>query len=256
MDVNCGGYLAKYAKLAVEKNKVSESEIDRALKNLFSIRMRLGLFNGDPRKLEYGDIAPDKVCSQKHRELALEAARAGIVLLKNADKLLPFSKTTTKSLAVIGPNANNATAYLGNYEGYPCKNFTILQALQTYVKHTTYHQGCNSVSCNVTMDEAINKAKEADYVVLVMGLDQTQERESHDRLNLGLPGNQESLVASVAEAANRPVVLVLLCGGPVDVSFATENRKIGSILWAGYPGEAGGVAVAETIFGDHNPGKN
>ncbi|KAI3460011.1 hypothetical protein Pfo_016674 [Paulownia fortunei] len=256
MDVNCGSYLRKYTGSAVAKKKVSELDIDRALGNLFSIRMRLGLFNGDPRKLEYGNIDPSQVCSQNHLDLALEAARSGIVLLKNDAGLLPFSKAETKSLAVIGPNANTSETFLGNYEGLPCEKITILQALEKYyVSSTKYHQGCNFVNCtSASIDEAVNIAKQVDHVVLVMGLDQTLEREKHDRVDLGLPGNQENLITSVAKASKRPVVLVLLCGGPVDVSFAKEDPKIGSILWAGYPGEAGGIAVAETLFGDHNPG--
>ncbi|CAA3025988.1 probable beta-D-xylosidase 7 [Olea europaea subsp. europaea] len=255
MDVNCGSYLMKYTKSAVEKKKVLESDIDRALNNLFLMRMRLGLFNGDPKKLEFGNIGPDHVCSQKHQDLALEAAKKGIVLLKNSANLLPFSKINAMSLTVIGPNANTSQTFLGNYEGFPCKNITVLQALQKYVNHTTYHEGCSFVNCtNAAIDKAVHLAKEADYVVLVMGLDQTQEREKHDRTDLELPGNQEILITSVAQAAKGPVILVLLCGGPVDISFAKGNPKIGSILWAGYPGEAGGTALAEIIFGDHNPG--
>ncbi|VAI60670.1 unnamed protein product [Triticum turgidum subsp. durum] len=94
----------------------------------------------------------------------------------------------------------------------------------------------------------------ADYVVLFMGLDQNQEREEVDRLELGLPGMQESLVNKVADAAKKPVILVLLCGGPVDVTFAKNNPKIGAIVWAGYPGQAGGIAIAQVLFGEHNPG--
>ncbi|PIN17002.1 Non-reducing end alpha-L-arabinofuranosidase [Handroanthus impetiginosus] len=256
MDVNCGSYLRKYTKSAVAKKKVSEVDIDRALENLFTIRMRLRLFDGDPRKLEFGNIDPTGVCSQTHLNLALEAARSSIVLLKNDDALLPFLKTKTKSLAVIGPNANTSERFLGNYEGFPCNKITILEAIERYnISSTKYHQGCNFVNCTAaSVYEAVEIAKQADYVILVVGLDQTSEREKHDRLDLGLPGFQENLVKSVAEAAKRPLVLVLLCGGPVDVSFAKENPKIGSILWAGYPGESGGIAVAETLFGDNNPG--
>ncbi|KAG6438176.1 hypothetical protein SASPL_103113 [Salvia splendens] len=93
-----------------------------------------------------------------------------------------------------------------------------------------------------------------DNVVLVKGLNQKHETEYKDREDLVLPGEQESLIMSVAKVAKKPVVLVLLCGGPVDVSFAKNEPKIGSILWAGYPGQAGGRAIAEIIFGDYNPG--
>ena len=255
MDVNCGTYLQDHTKSAIKKNKLPESQVDRALKNLFSVRMRLGLFNGNPAKQPFGNIGFNQVCSIKHQRLALDAARDGIVLLKNSDRLLPLSKAKTRSLAVIGPNANIPHTLLGNYEGPPCKTVTPLQALQKYVNNTRYHPGCNTVSCSSALiDEAVQIAKEADQVVLIMGLDQTEEREDFDRLDLLLPGKQKKLITSVARVAKKPVVLVLLCGGPVDVSFAKYDQNVGSILWAGYPGEAGGLALAEIIFGDHNPG--
>ncbi|XVE95337.1 hypothetical protein REPUB_Repub02eG0088300 [Reevesia pubescens] len=255
MDVNCGTYLKNYTKSAVEMRKLPISEIERALHNLFSVRMRLGLFNGNPVNQPFGNIGSDQACSQEHRNLALEAARNGIVLLKNTDKLLPLSKTKTTSLAVIGPNANSATTLVGNYAGPPCKPFTPLQGLQSYVKDTRYHPGCSAVNCSSPLTEqAVKIAKGADYVVLVMGLDQTQEREDHDRVDLVLPPKQQNLISSVARAAKNPVILVLLSGGPIDITFAKYDQHIGSIIWAGYPGEAGGLAVAEIIFGDHNPG--
>jgi len=86
-----------------------------------------------------------------------------------------------------------------------------------------------------------------------MGLSQDQEKEGLDRTSLLLPGKQQSLITAVASAAKRPVILVLLTGGPVDVTFAQSNPKIGAILWAGYPGQAGGLAIARVLFGDHNP---
>ncbi|PWA57455.1 glycoside hydrolase family 3 C-terminal domain-containing protein [Artemisia annua] len=104
MDVNCGSYLKKYTKSAVQMNKITEADIDRALVNLFTIRMRLGLFNGNPKDGIYGKLGPDQVCSKENQDLALEAARNGIVLLKNSANLLPLSKTKTTSIAVIGPN--------------------------------------------------------------------------------------------------------------------------------------------------------
>ncbi|KAL8058436.1 hypothetical protein ABFX02_03G017700 [Erythranthe guttata] len=255
MDVNCGSYLAEHTKSAIEKGKVSESDIDRALYNLFTVRMRLGLFNGNPRKLPYGNLSRKDVCSHKHQNLALEVARDGIVLLKNSANLLPLSKSETKSLAVIGPNANDSRTLVGNYAGPPCKTITPLQGLMKYIKKTKFHPGCNSVNCtSIASREVIKLSKSADYVVLVMGINQDHEREELDREDLVLPGQQQDLVMRVAEAAKNSIILVLLCGGPVDISFAKDNSKIGSILWAGYPGEAGGKAIAEIVFGDHNPG--
>ncbi|CAK9313088.1 unnamed protein product [Citrullus colocynthis] len=255
MDINCGTYVKEHVKSAVEMKKVPIPHIDRALHNLFAVRMRLGLFDGNPTKLPFGQIGPDQVCSKQHQDLALQAAREGIVLLKNSAKLLPLSKSNIRSLAVIGHNGDEPKTLRGNYAGIPCKSVTPFQGLNSYVKNTVYHRGCNWANCTeATIDQAVQIAKSVDYVVLVMGLDQTQEREDFDRTELGLPGNQEALIAEVAKAAKRPVIVVILSGGPVDISSAKYNEKIGSILWAGYPGQAGGTAIAEIIFGDHNPG--
>lgn len=256
MDVDCGNYLGKYTMSAIAKRKVNESDIDRALRNLFSVRMRLGLFDGDLNHQLEGKLKMRVVCSAEHQRLALQAARQGIVLLKNSRKHLPLSKTRTKSLAVIGPNANNATTLLGNYYGLPCHTITPLQGLQRYVRDTLYYSGCEDLACisNNLFGEAVEIAKKVDEVVVVVGLDQTQEKEERDRIKLTLPGQQEKLVYQVSHAAKRPVVLVILSGGPVDVSFAVNDPQISSIIWAGYPGQAGGQALAEIIFGDYNPG--
>ncbi|KAK3159124.1 hypothetical protein QOZ80_2AG0146020 [Eleusine coracana subsp. coracana] len=255
MDVNCGTYVQQHGAAALQQGKITEQDINRALHNLFTIRMRLGLFNGNPKYNRYGNIGPDQVCTQKHQNLALEAALDGIVLLKNHANTLPLSKPNVASLAVIGFNANNATTLQGNYFGPPCVSLTPLQVLQGYVKDTKFVSGCDSAACaSASIPEAVQAAGSADYVVLFMGLDQNQEREELDRVDLTLPGMQQSLIESVANAAKKPVILVLLCGGPVDVSFAKANPKIGAMLWAGYPGEAGGIAIAQVLFGEHNPG--
>ncbi|XP_068642934.1 probable beta-D-xylosidase 7 [Aristolochia californica] len=256
MDVDCGTFLLQHTKSALQQKKLSEFDVDRALYNLFSLRMRLGLFNGNPKNQLFGNIGPNQVCSKKHQNLALKAAREGIVLLKNSAKLLPLSRTRTGTLAIIGPNANVTETLLGNYAGPPCKRVSPLQALESQVKNSTYYSGCDTVACNssVSITKAVKVAKAADYVVLIMGLDQTLEREEFDRVELGLPRKQRTLITHVAKAAKKPVILVLLSGGPLDISFAKRDPNIGSILWAGYPGEAGGVAIADVIFGNYNPG--
>jgi Glycosyl hydrolase family 3 C-terminal domain len=257
MDVDCGEHMQKYSSSALQKKLITEADIDRAISNQFAIRMRLGLFNGNPTKQkDYGSIGKDQVCAQAHRDLALQAALEGIVLLKNTDKLLPFSKTQVSSLAVIGPNANNASILLGNYQGPPCVSVTPLDALKGYAKDTKFVAGCSKAACNSGVDikQAVQAATAADHVVLFMGLSLDQEREDFDRSDLLLPGSQQELVTSVAKAAKKPVTLVLLCGGPVDVSFAKSDPKIGAIMWAGYPGQAGGHAIAQILFGEYNPG--
>lgn len=106
----------------------------------------------------------------------------------------------------------------------------------------------------VSIDAAVGVAKKADYVVLVMGLDQTREKESHDRVELGLPGTQERLIKFVAAAAKKHVVLVVLSGGPTDVGFAKYNPKIGSIVWLAIQVRLEGLLCLRSYFGEHNPG--
>ncbi|KAF2295739.1 hypothetical protein GH714_033780 [Hevea brasiliensis] len=256
MDINCGSYVIRHAQSAVDQGKLREEDIDRALLNLFSVQLRLGMFDGDPKKGQFGKLGPEAVCTEEHKKLALEAARQGIVLLKNDKKFLPLNKKAVSSLAIIGPLANNATNLGGDYTGYPCDPRSLFAGLKSHVTETSYSVGCPDVSCysDAQFHEAIDIAKSADYVIVVAGLDLSQETEELDRVSLLLPGKQRALVSSVAAASKKPVILVLTGGGPLDVSFAKLDPKVASILWIGYPGEAGAKALAEVIFGDHNPG--
>ncbi|KAF8017459.1 hypothetical protein BT93_H2590 [Corymbia citriodora subsp. variegata] len=256
MDINCGSFLVRNTESAVKQGKVGEEDIDRALLNLFSVQLRLGIFDGDPRKGQFGKLGPKDVCKSEHRKLALEAARQGIVLLKNEDNFLPFREDVVSSLAVVGPHARNISNMLGSYTGIPCSPKSLFEELQAYVQMTSHAAGCQDIPCNASdaFHEAILAAKNANYVIVVVGLDLTQETEDLDRVSLLLPGKQMDLVSSIAAASKNPIVLVLTGGGPLDVSFAQNDPRIASILWIGYPGEAGGKALAEIIFGDVNPG--
>lgn len=256
VDINCGTYMLRNTKSAIEQGKVQEEDIDRALFNLFSVQLRLGLYDGNPEIGRYGKLGADNVCTKEHKKLALEAARQGIVLLKNDKKLLPLNKNSVVSLAVIGPMANDVSRLGGGYSGIPCNPVSLLMGLGAYVKESFYAAGCANVPCysGDGFEEAVDIAKEADYVIVVVGLDLSQETEDHDRVSLLLPGRQTALVSAVAAISKKPLILVLTGGGPVDVSFAQGDSQIGSIFWIGYPGEAGGTALAEIIFGDYNPG--
>ncbi|KAJ7946694.1 Beta xylosidase [Quillaja saponaria] len=253
LDLNCGSFLGQHTEAAVKGGLLTEAAIDKAISNNFATLMRLGFFDGDPSKQIYGKLGPKDVCTPENQELAREAARQGIVLLKNSPGSLPLPQTAIKSLAVIGPNANVTKTMIGNYEGTPCKFVTPLQGLTASVP-TTYQPGCANVACNsAQVDDAKKLAASADATVLVVGADQSIEAESRDRVDLLLPGQQQLLVTEVANASKGPVILVIMSGGGFDVSFAKSNVKITSILWVGYPGEAGGAAIADVIFGRYNP---
>ncbi|KAJ1419910.1 Immunoglobulin-like fold [Sesbania bispinosa] len=224
LDLNCGDYLGKYTEGAVKQGLVDEASINNAVSNNFATLMRLGFFDGDPSKQPYGNLGPKDVCTTENQELAL-----------------------------IGPNANATRVMIGNYEGIPCKYTSPLQGLTALVP-TSYAPGCPDVQCvNAQLDDATTIAASADATVIVVGASLAIEAESLDRVNILLPGQQQLLVSEVANASKGPVILVIMSGGGMDVSFAKTNDKITSILWVGYPGEAGGAAIADVIFGFYNP---
>ncbi|KAL1196260.1 Beta-D-xylosidase 3 [Cardamine amara subsp. amara] len=256
LDLNCDHFTGQHAMEAVKAGLVNERAINKAISNNFATLMRLGFFDGDPKKQLYGSLGPKDVCTADNQELARDAARQGIVLLKNSAGSLPFSPSAIKTLAVIGPNANVTETMIGNYFGVPCKYTTPLQGLAETVT-STYQPGCSEVACvEPDLGSAAALAASADAVVLVMGTNQTIEREDLDRVDMNLPGKQQELVTQVAKAAKGPVVLVIMSGGGFDITFAKNNKKITSIMWVGFPGEAGGLAIADVIFGRHNPSGN
>nr|KYP47561.1 putative beta-D-xylosidase 2 [Cajanus cajan] len=255
LDLDCGPFLAVHTQDAVKKGLLSEADVNTALVNTLTVQMRLGMFDGEPSAHPYGHLGPKDVCKPAHQDLALEAARQGIVLLKNTGPVLPLSPQRHHTVAVIGPNSNATVTMIGNYAGIACGYTSPLQGIGRYAR--TIHQlGCQNVACtnDRQFGPAINAARQADATVLVMGLDQSIEAETVDRTGLLLPGRQQDLVSKVAAASKGPTILVLMSGGPLDISFAKNNPRIVGILWAGYPGQAGGAAIADIVFGTANPG--
>ncbi|KAI8522612.1 hypothetical protein RHMOL_Rhmol13G0009500 [Rhododendron molle] len=255
LDLDCGEFLGVHTGVAIKRGILKEADVDRALVNTVTVQMRLGMFDGEPSAQRFGNLGPGDVCTPAHKELALEAARQGIVLLKNRKASLPLSPHRHQTVAVIGPNSDVTVTMIGNYAGVACDYTSPVQGIGRYVK-TIHQQGCIDVAC--TSDqlfvEAIEASRQADATVLIMGLELSIEAEGKDRDGLLLPGRQQELVSKVALASKGPTVLVLMSGGPIDVSFAENDRHIAGIIWAGYPGQAGGSAIADVLFGTHNPG--
>lgn len=253
LNLDCGPFLAIYTAGAIQRGKLTEADVNMALAQLLTVQMRLGMFDG-PRQ-PYLNLGPKDVCTPAHKQLALEAAHQGMVLLQNRNRALPLSSSRHRTIAVIGPNSDVTETMIGNYAGVPCGYTTPLQGLSRYAK-TIHETGCTSINCgdNRQFGRAEAIAREADATVLVMGINQVIEREALDRVGLLLPGHQQELVSRVARASRGPVVVVLLSGGPIDVTFAKNDPKISGILWAGYPGQAGGAAIADVLFGTTNPG--
>jgi beta-glucosidase len=263
-NLNCG-CTYEHLLAAVGRGLLSENDIDRSLVDLMAIRFRLGMFDPE-EQVPFASIPFEVVESPANQALALEAARQSMVLLKNEDGFLPLSKDL-EAIAVIGPNADDPVVLRGNYFGTPSESITVLAGIRGLVQPSTavtYARGCGiDEGGQDGFEEAISAAKQADVVVMVMGLSQKIEGEEGqnagtpegvvsqgDRRSLDLPGEQEALLRAVA-ATGTPVVLVLFNGSALAVNWADENLP--AILEAWYPGQAGGRAVGEVLFGDMNP---
>jgi len=252
---------------AVEKGLLTEDDLNRPVERLFMARFRLGMFDPDDQ-VPYAQIPYRVVDSAEHRELALEVARQSLVLLKNEDSLLPLDKNSLKSIAVIGPNAAETLVLAGNYSGTPAEPVPVLAGIQALVSPETeviYARGCEIVDASQSrFAEAVEAARKSQVAVMVMGLSQQLEgeegqtegnprgvRSRGDRETLDLPPVQEQLLQAVYETGT-PIILVLMNGSAVSINWAAE--RIPAILEAWYPGQAGGTAVAEALFGLTNPG--
>ena len=255
-DLNCGavyGYLVN----AVKQGLITEEEITVSVERLFEARMRLGMFD-PPEQVPYAQIPYEVNDCEAHRRFALQVARETMVLLKNAEGFLPL-KDNLKTIAVIGPNADDAEVLLGNYNGTPSSSVTPLAGIRARVSPSTevlYAQGCTVTGDSTTgLEEAIAIARRADVIIACMGISQEVEGEegagrSADRTRIDLPGVQQQLLEALYETG-RPIVLVLLNGSALAVNWAQAHLP--AILEAWYPGQAGGTAIAEVLFGDYNP---
>ncbi|KAJ0093203.1 hypothetical protein Patl1_24930 [Pistacia atlantica] len=255
LDLDCGPFLALHTEGAVKRGLLKEEDVNLALANTITVQMRLGMFDGEPSAQPFGKLGPRDVCTPAHQFLALEAARQGIVLLKNSRPTLPLSTWRHHTVAVIGPNSDATVTMIGNYAGVACGYTSPVQGIARYAK-TIHQEGCLGIACigNQQFRAAEAAARQADATVLVMGLDQSIEAEFKDRAGLLLPGLQQELVTRVSRASRGPTILVLMSGGPIDVTFAKNDPRISAILWVGYPGQAGGTAIADVLFGTTNPG--
>ncbi|OAY62546.1 putative beta-D-xylosidase 2 [Ananas comosus] len=256
LDLDCGygplNYYMNFTESAVKQGLVRESDIDNALKNLYMLLMRVGFFDNIPA---FEPLGTNDICTEEKRELAVDAARQAIVLLKNDDNTLPLDASKYKSIALVGPHANATEAMIGNYAGIPCRYLSPLDAFSTDADSVEYVQACDVKCTNDSLfGPAVAAAKNASATFIFVGLDLSIEAEERDRMDLLLPGSQTELVNKVADASAGPVILVILSGSCLDVSFAHENPKIGAIIWAGYPGGEGGQAIADVVFGRYNPG--
>ena len=263
----CGGDYNALVR-AVQQGLISEKEIDEALYHTLWTRFRLGLF--DPaEKVPFSKYSLKDNDLPAHGQVALELARQSIVLLKN-NGVLPLDRTKLKQIAVIGPNADSKSMLEGNYHGTASQPISILDGIKRSVGveiKVAYAMGCPittkpgtapwSGQDNTTKRpvaelkaEALDVAAQADVIVYVGGITPAQEGESFDRDSIELPEEQADLIKAL-HATGKPVILVNCSGSAMALTW--EDEHLPALVQAWYPGQSGGRAVAEVLFGDINP---
>lgn len=260
---NCGDtYNDKSVIEAAIAGKIDVADLDFTCHTLLRVMFRTGLFENNPsRPLDWEKQYPGWN-SDPHREVARRAARESIVLLENKNSILPLSKSV-RSIAVIGPGADDLQP--GDYTGktLPGQLKSVLTGIRSAVGLNTkviYEKGCDYFyTDNTRIDLAVNAAKQADVSILVLGDCTSSESrkdmkktsgENHDLATLVLPGDQQRLLEAVC-AAGKSVVLVLQSGRPYNLSYAAEHCQAILVNWL--PGQEGGFATADVLFGDYNP---
>lgn len=257
--LNCGDAY-KFLKTAVAVGMLSEDTVTEAVERLFAARFRLGMFDTD---CPYDDIPYEVVECDVHRALNRQMAQESMVLLKN-DGILPLKNDQT--IAVIGPNADDESVLLANYNGTPSRYTTLLRGIQDASEgRIIYARGCHIYDDDIhrwaehPLREAVIAAQKADVVVLCMGLNPSMEGEegdayngdiSGDKADLELPESQKKLFAEIA-TLGKPMVFVNVSGSCVNL--VEQDRACNAVLQCFYPGAEGGNALADILFGRVSP---
>lgn len=258
-DVNCGDYY-DHLPAALEQGLISEDDIDTALRRLLNTKMKLGFFD---EQTAWSNTSADVVESEGHVSLTREVARKSLVLLKNRNNVLPLKKDIRR-LYVVGPHAANSDVLMGNYYGLSSNNISILDGIVSKVSAGTtinYKYGQLPYRANVNpIDWTTGGASNADTTIAVLGISGLLEGEEGeaivspskgDRLELDLPSDQLDFLRKLREKSSNPIILVLTGGSPITTPEIEELAD--AILFAWYPGQQGGAAVADVIFGDTSP---
>ena len=260
-------YILPLRKL-VKEGKLSMKSVDRMVADVLRVKFELGLFDSpyvkDPK-------AADKIVgADKHRDFVLDMQQQSLVLLKNENNLLPLDKNQTKKVLIAGPLAKETNYMISRYGPQGLDNITVYDGIKSYLGNqaeVVYAKGCEIKDANwpdseivptpltneekQAIAEATSAAADCDVIIAVLGEDESCTGESKSRTGLDLPGRQQQLLEAL-HATGKPVVLVLINGQPLTINWA--DRNIPSILEAWFPGQLGGEAIAQTLFGDYNPG--
>jgi len=272
-DLECGKVFMCLTD-GLKKGLVKESDLDQHLRKTLYGRMELGMF--DPAEmLPWAKMGPEVISSEKNNELAIQAARESMVLLENKN-VLPLSKQL-KTIAVVGPNADDAAMLNGNYGGTPTKEHThtLLDGIKAAVPHANiiYNKACELKRFNggpadfaeagsyrwrapeyvatTDFEKLAQEVKDADVIIVIGGISARIEGEGGDKKDIELPMVQQQLLRAM-HATGRPVVFVNCSGSAI--AFGSVEGQYDALLQAWYAGQGGAKALAEVLFGDYNPG--
>ena len=259
-DLECGNFYAQHAQAALDNKTIVEADIDQALERTFNVLVRLGYFD-PPEQQPYRQLSKADVDTPAARQLTVEAAQQSIVLLKNANKALPLDikQLSNKKIALIGPTANATGLMQGNYAGRAPYLIDPVSAFQNVTQGqsitVTFAHGCNINDTDQSgFAEAIALAQSADVVIFFGGINETIEREGHDRPSIDLPGVQLLLIQQLEKVVRSPLHVVIMSGSSVDVTYVRDSNQCASLIWMGYAGQSGGLALANVMLGQYNPG--
>ncbi|KAI0019941.1 glycoside hydrolase superfamily [Xylariomycetidae sp. FL0641] len=252
-DLDCGQFWPQNLPQAYNARLFNDSVLDRSLIRRYASMVRLGWFD-PPADQPYRQMGWSAVAVPDAKALALRAAQEGLVLLKNEGTgALPLAEGT-KTVAVVGPLASATTQMQGNYYGIAQSISTVVSAMKAAGYSVSSTQGAALTGSSTSgFGAAVNMAKSADATVFVGGLDTSIEAEDRDREQITWPGAQLALVKQLADATGDKPFVVVQMGTMVDSTDIKENDGVNALLWAGYPGQDGGQAVASILTGEVAP---
>lgn len=252
----------------VKSGRLSMKVIDERVADVLRVKFELGLF--DQPYVSDTKQADKTVGADKHVDFVLEMQKQSLVLLRNEGNLLPLDKNKVKKVLVAGPLAKESNYMISRYGPQALETVTIYDGIKNYLGNqveVVYAEGCKTKDATwpdseivptaltaeekQSMDEAVRLAADCDVIIAALGEDESCTGESKSRSDLSLPGRQQQLLEAL-HATGKPVVLVLINGQPLTINWA--DRNIPAILEAWFPNQAGGTVIAQTLFGDYNPG--
>jgi beta-glucosidase len=249
-----GAVYYNFLKQSIEEGKVKMKDVDEAVRRILRIKFRLGLFD-DPYLYCNEEREKTDLMTPEHLAFAREFSRMSLVLLKNENKVLPISRKTS-TIALIGPLANNRRELIGTWSaaGDWKKSITVLEGIQKAVSTDTrviYSKGCNITGDSLQyIEPAVQAARSADVVIMVLGEAAWMSGEAASRSELGLPGVQHKLAEAVI-ATGKPVITVLMSGRPLTIPWLANKTDALLLTW--FAGHMAGPAIADVLFGDYNP---